>query len=153
MAINTNGQWIPDYPGQYPAQDPAYMNYLRQQTHAPQQQPAQQTVQPTAPTVYRADIIPVDDEQVVLSYFVQPGTSQMFMRKDNTAFYVKTAYSDGRDPVIDIFDKRPPQPPTPKIDPASVVTKDYLEQRLSSFIQASQHTPTNVSRMDEKETI
>lgn len=131
--INTLGQWVPDYPGQYPAADPTYMQYLRQQIHVPQTQ-QQQVQQPAAPTVYHADIIPVDDEQVVASYFVQPGASQMFMKKDSTAFYVKTAYTDGRDPVVDVFEKRPPAPPAPKLDPADVVTKEYLEQRLAALV-------------------
>lgn len=138
--ITTNGQWYPDYPGQQTWQDPAYMQYVRQQNHMVQPQPQPQQ-QPAAPTVYHADIIPVDDEQVVLSYFVQPGTSQMFMKKDNTAFYVKTAYTDGRDPVIDVFDKRPPAPPAPKLDPADVVTKAYLEQRLADLLAPAKAAP------------
>ena len=135
--INTLGQWVPDFPGQQAWTDPAYMRYYNHAGSVQHQQP-QQVQQPAASPVLHADIIPVDDEQVVNSYFVQPGNSQMFMKKDNSAFYVKTAYSDGREPVVDVFDKRPPAPPAPKLDPADVVKKEYLEQRLASLLHPAQ---------------
>ena len=87
--ITTNGQWYPDYPGQQTWQDPAYMQYVRQQNHMPQ--PQQQTQTTMTPPTIHAELVMVDSETAAGEYPVAAGASQMMMRKDEAGLYVKTA--------------------------------------------------------------
>lgn len=137
--ITPTGQWIPDYPGQQSWQDPAYMRAWQQQNHMvqPQQAAAQPTMTP--PTIH-AELVMVDSEAAAGDYPVAVGASQMMMRKDEAAIYVKTAMQNGQY-QLDVFEKRPPAPPAPKLDPADVVTKDYLEQRLADLLAPAKAAP------------
>ena len=136
--IKTLGQWVPDYPGQYPTTDPAYMQYMRQQNHMPQ--PQQQTQPTMTPPTIHAELVMVDSETAAGEYPVAAGASQMMMRNDEAAIYIKTAMQNGQY-QLDVFEKRPPAPPAPKLDPADVVTKAYLEQRLADLLAPAKAAP------------
>lgn len=126
------GNWYPDYPGQQTWQDPAYMRAYGQQ------QPAQQTQQNqhglTPPTI-RAEIVQVDNLEAIDRFPMAAGTSQMFMTKDEAAIVVRSMYANGQH-NDDIYDKRPPAPPAPTLNPADYVRKDELEALISEALQA-----------------
>lgn len=108
---------------------PSLYNYGYQQPQrvVPQQYQQQyQQPQMSPPTVH-ADIIQVDSPEAVKGFQIAPGTSQMFITRDETMILVKS------DTGIDTFVKRPPEPEKPPFDTSSFVTKEELEQRLSSL--------------------
>lgn len=91
--VDQFGRHIPDYPGQQPWQDPAYIRFANnQQAHMPQmpqvQQPAPQPVQQQQ--IQNGGFIGVRSEQEARNWPVAPGNSVTF--KDETApyCYIKT---------------------------------------------------------------
>lgn len=122
--IDGLGRWFPDYPGQQPYMDPQYLR-------ASHQQPQQMQQQMTPPTI-RAEIVQVDGEAAARQYPVAAGASQMMMARDDSAIYVKTAAANGES-VLTIYDRRAPEPPAPKFDPAAYVRKDELQTLLAAL--------------------
>ena len=147
----TYGQMYPQ--GYQMAQQPAYGQQMPNPTayQAPMtQQPvsstqmsgANQAAQPmmTPPTI-RAEIIQLADdtwENTVDRFPLGPGASQMFITKSEDKVIIKTMGQDGPLPLI-IYDKRPPEPPAPKFDPAQFVRKDELDMLVSAALAAQQH--------------
>ena len=129
--IDQFGRWYPDYPGQQTWQDPAYMRLYGQQG---QQQTQQQGQMMTPPTI-RAEIVQVDSLDAIDRYPMAAGTSQMFMTKDEAAIVVRSMYANGQH-NDDIYDKRPPEPPAPTLNPADYVRKDELEALIADALQA-----------------
>ena len=129
--IDQFGRWYPDYPGQQTWQDPAYMRLYGQQG---QQQTQQQGQMMTPPTI-RAEIVQVDSLDAIDRYPMAAGTSQMFMTKDETAIVVRSMYANGQH-NDDIYDKRPPAPPAPTLNPAEYVRKDELQALIAEALQA-----------------
>ena len=129
--VDRFGNWYPDFPGQQPFQDPAYMRAYSQQN-----QPAQQAQQQglTPPTI-RAEIVQVDSMDAIDRFPMAAGTSQMFMTKDEAAIVVRSMYANGQH-NDDIYDKRPPEPPAPTLNPADYVRKDELEALIAEALQA-----------------
>lgn len=129
--VDRFGNWYPDFPGQQPFQDPAYMRAYSQQN-----QPAQQTQQQglTPPTI-RAEIVQVDNMDAIDRFPMAAGTSQMFMTKDEQNIVVRSMYANGQH-NDDIYDKRPPAPPAPTLNPADYVRKDELEALIADALQA-----------------
>lgn len=88
------GRWYPDYPGQQPTQDPAYLRAMQvqqqnqlQQVQAQQQQMAQpQQIQNRA----QAGIIPVQSEQQARNWYVGAGQSVTFIDENAPYCYTKT---------------------------------------------------------------
>ncbi len=108
-----------------------YNPYLQAYIQALQQQfiPQQPQPQMTMPTIH-ADIIQVSGQDVVDRYSVGVGQSQMFITQDETTIFVKTGTENG--PSLAIYDKRPPAPPAPVIDPQAYITREEFEMRLSA---------------------
>lgn len=109
----------------------AYIQALQQQFPNAQQQAPQMSM----PTIH-ADIIQVRGQDVVDRYSVGVGQSQMFITQDENTVFVKTGTENGHDLVI--YDKRPPVPPAPVIDPQMYVTREELEKLLSSRKEAEE---------------
>lgn len=130
--IDQFGRWYPDYPGQQTWQDPAYMRAYGQNVQQGQQQTQQQ--QMMTPTI-RAEIVQVDSMDAIDRYPMAAGTSQMFMTKDEQNIVVRSMYANGQH-NDDIYDKRPPAPPAPTLNPAEYVRKDELEAMIAGLIQA-----------------
>lgn len=141
--IDQFGRWYPDYPGQQTWQDPAYMRSFGQQG----QQQTQQGQMMTPPTI-RAEIVQVDNLDVIDRYPMAAGTSQMFMTKDEANIVVRSMYANGQH-SDDIYDKRPPAPPAPTLNPAEYVRKDELKAMLSELLQA-RTAPVKVSTKKEE---
>ena len=129
--IDQFGRWYPDYPGQQTWQDPAYMRLYGQQG----QQQAQQQGQMMTPPTIRAEIVQVDSLDAIDRYPMAAGTSQMFMTKDEAAIVVRSMYANGQH-NDDIYDKRPPAPPAPTLNPAEYVRKDELQALIAEALQA-----------------
>jgi hypothetical protein len=125
------GNWYPDWPGQQPYQDPAYVRAYGQQN---QQQGQQQGQMMTPPTI-DAKIIQVDNIEAIDRFPMAAGTSQMYMTKDEQNIVVRSMYANGQH-NDDIYDKRPPAPPAPTLNPADYVRKDELEALIAEALQA-----------------
>ena len=90
------------YPANY--QNP-YMYYQPTQTQAVQQQP-QQNMMP----VIQTSIIQVNDIDDVEKYQIANGQSQMFISKDDSRIYIKSATANGTS--VEVYAKQPsPKPP------------------------------------------
>ena len=90
------------YPATY--QNP-YMYYQPSQTQAVQQQP-QQNMMP----VIQTSIIQVNDADDVEKYQIANGQSQMFISKDDSRIYIKSATANGT--AVEVYAKQPaPKPP------------------------------------------
>lgn len=130
--IDQFGRWYPDYPGQQTWQDPAYMRAYGQQQPAQQAQQSQHGLTP--PTI-RAEIVQVDSLDAIDRFPMAAGTSQMFMTKDEAAIVVRSMYANGQH-NDDIYDKRPPAPPAPTLNPDDYVRRDELKDLLAELLQA-----------------
>lgn len=127
--------WFPDYPGQQPHQDPAYMRIHGQQFRQNAQQEQQNRQMMTPPTI-RAEIVQVDSMDAIDRFPMAAGTSQMFMTKDEANIVVRSMYANGQH-SDEIYDRRPPAPPPPTLNPAEYVRKDELQALITEAMQAS----------------
>ena len=149
--------WNNGFPATYPQMYPTYQGATQQPAYA-QQMPAagyqpqgqvagtqmsqanQQPPMMTPPTI-RAEIIQLADEtweNTVDRFPLGPGASQMFITKSEDKVIIKSMGQDGPLPLI-IYDKRPPEPPAPKFDPAQFVRKDELNMLVSAALATQQH--------------
>lgn len=85
--VNQYG-WFPDYPGQQPYQDPAYLrslNQAQQQAQQPNAQPVQSQAQ-----AQNGGFVRVQNENAARMYPVAPGCSVTFVDDTAPYCYVKT---------------------------------------------------------------
>ena len=128
--IDAYGRWFPDYPGQQIYQDPQYIAKMQQAV--PQQAGQTQQHQPQTMTPYiDARMLQVNSEAEAEAYQLAPGASQLFYTADRNTFIIKEQGQAGFNLMI--YDRRPPEPKAPPIDPARFVTRDEFEQRLATF--------------------
>ena len=142
--IDRMGNWYPDWPGQQPYQDPAYVRIYGQQN---QQQGQQQGQMMTPPTI-DAKIIQVDSIEAIDRFPMAAGTSQMYMTKDEQNIVVRSMYANGQH-NDDVYDKRPPAPPAPTLNPADYVRKDELQELIADALQA--HTAPHKATTKKEE--
>jgi hypothetical protein len=131
--VDNFGRWYPDYPGQQPYQDPMYARAMGQQYNAQQAAPAQSQQALTPPTI-RAEIIQVDSPEAIDRFPQNPGSTQMYMTKDEAFIIIRSVLANGEHTDV-IYDKRPPAPPVPTIDPADYVRKEDLPALIAEVIQ------------------
>ena len=94
------------YPATY--QNP-YMYYQPTQTQV-MQQPVQQQPQQNMMPVIQTSIIQVNDVDDVDKYQIANGQSQMFISKDDSRIYIKSATANGT--AVEVYAKQPaPKPP------------------------------------------
>jgi len=94
------------YPATY--QNP-YMYYQPTQTQV-MQQPVQQQPQQNMMPVIQTSIIQVNDADDVDKYQIANGQSQMFISKDDSRIYIKSATANGT--AVEVYAKQPaPKPP------------------------------------------
>ena len=94
------------YPATY--QNP-YMYYQPSQTQV-MQQPVQQQPQQNMMPVIQTSIIQVNDVDDVDKYQIANGQSQMFISKDDSRIYIKSATANGT--AVEVYAKQPaPKPP------------------------------------------
>ena len=141
--VDQYGRWYPDYMGQQPFQDPAYMRAIGQQVQNQQVQPTQLSganQQDMTPTI-RTEIKQVDSIDAISRTPPAPGTTGAYMTKDEQTIIFRTMYANG-EYKDRIYDQRPPAPPAPKFDPALYVRKDEIaslvDEALTVRIAAAQ---------------
>ena len=138
--VDQYGRWYPDYPGQQPYQDPAYMRAIGQAVPGQQAQMSGATQQDMTPTI-RTEIKQVDSIDAISRTPPAPGTTGAYMTKDEQTIIFRSMYANG-EYKDRIYDQRPPAPPAPKFDPALYVRKDEIpalvDEALAVRIAAAQ---------------
>lgn len=142
------GRWYPDYPGQQPWQDPAYMRAVGQPVQGQhpgmqagtQMSSANPPVQDMTPTI-RTDIKQVESIEAISKCPPAPGTTGAYMTKDEKLIVFRSMYANG-EYSDKIYDERPPAPPAPKFDPTEYVRRDEIQtlvkEALSAYAASSQ---------------
>lgn len=144
--VDSYGRWYPDYPGQQPFQDPAYMRAIGQpvpghqpgtQMSSPNQQPVQQDMTPTI----RTEMKQVESIEAISKCPPAPGTTGAYMTKDEKMIIFRSMYANG-EYTDKIYDERPPAPPAPKFDPSEYVRRDEIQalvkEALAAYVASSQ---------------
>ena len=141
--VDQYGRWYPDYMGQQPFQDPAYMRAVGQQVQnqqVPGTQMSSANQQDMTPTI-RTEIKQVDSIEAIGRTPPAPGTTGAYMTKDEQTIIFRSMYANG-EYKDRIYDQRPPAPPAPKFDPALYVRKDEIaslvDEALAVRIAAAQ---------------
>lgn len=145
--IDQFGRWYPDYPGQQPFQDPAYMRAIGQPVQgqhpnlpSTQMPGTNQPAQDLTPTI-RTDIKQVDSIEAISKCPPAPGTTGAYMTKDDKMIVFRSMYANG-EYSDKIYDVRPPAPPAPKFDPAEYVRRDEIQalvkDALAAYVASSQ---------------
>lgn len=138
-----------------PAYAPFVPNANAQQGFPQAQQAAAQNTQPmqmmTPPTI-RAEIVQVDDLGAIERCPQAPGTSQMYMTKDEEHIAVRSMLANGEHTDV-IYDRRPPEPPAPKFDPEAYVRRDEIAALIAEAIQAQTpaHRSAKTAKTEEAE--
>lgn len=96
--VDINGRWYPDYPGQLPQQDPAYLRSMRGQMQFQQAQQQAQSQQMQPPAIQQSWFVRVQSEQEARAYPVAPGNSITFKDERQPYCYVKTMSYNQLDP-------------------------------------------------------
>ena len=146
--MTQSGQWIPSYAGQQPLQDPEFIEFMRRQNIIGGNGQSQQGQQRMTPPIIHADIIQIGSLDEMNQYPVTPGSSQMFMTRDEQIIAVRSMYNNGHSD--DYYDKRPPEPPAPTLNPAEYVRRDELAALIAEALQAQQ-TPQTTRRTAKKD--
>lgn len=141
--LDQYGNWYQDYPGQQPFQDPAYIRAYG--TRQPVQQTAQQQPQGNSQTV---EVLPADNERFVLDFPVGNGQTKLFISKSDTFVGIKSVSMTG-EVSVDFFDKRPPAPPAPTMNPADYVRKDELSALIAEAIKA-ENPPRRAAKKEDE---
>ena len=127
--VDRLGNWYPDFPGQQPLQDQAFVRAFGIGQQA-QGQPMQNQAL-TPPTIH-ADIVQVDGPEGIERYPLAAGATQMFMTKDEQLILIRTQLQNGQH-TDEIYDRRPPAPPAAPINPAEYVRRDELAALLAEM--------------------
>lgn len=150
--VDQYGRWYPDYMGQQPFQDPAYMRAIGQQVQNQQVQPGTQmssaNQQDMTPTI-RTEIKQVDSIDAISRTPPAPGTTGAYMTKDEQTIIFRSMYANG-EYKDRIYDMRPPAPPAPKFDPALYVRRDEIaslvDEALTVRIAAAQQKQSQLTK-------
>lgn len=150
--VDQYGRWYPDYMGQQPFQDPAYMRAIGQQVQNQQVQPGTQmssaNQQDMTPTI-RTEIKQVDSIDAISRTPPAPGTTGAYMTKDEQTIIFRSMYANG-EYKDRIYDMRPPAPPAPKFDPALYVRRDEIaslvDDALAVRIAAAQQKQSQLTK-------
>ena len=141
--VDNYGRWYPDYMGQQPFQDPAYMRAIGQNVQGqqiPGTQMSSANQQDMTPTI-RTEIKQVDSIDAIGRTPPAPGTTGAYMTKDEQTIIFRSMYANG-EYKDRIYDMRPPAPPAPKFDPALYVRRDEIpslvDEALAVRIAAAQ---------------
>ncbi len=135
--IDQFGYWHQDFVGQMPEQDPMYVRMMQQrggQNMGQQQTAPGQGQQMISPPTRHADIIQADSLEAIDRIPQNAGTAAMYMTKDDQHIVIRDMLANGEHTDI-IYDRRPPEPPAPKIDPSVFVRRDELSALIAETIR------------------
>lgn len=128
MAYNgRTGNYTGAYPAGYGYQTPYWTQV--QQPMMVQQEPNTRTVE-----VESADSIRAAQETPVGA-----GQTKMFIGKDDSFILVKAVSMTGQ-VAMDIYDKRPPEPPAQVLNPEEFVRKDELSTLIAEIVGQQKRT-------------
>ena len=135
--VDQYGRWYPDYPGQQPYQDPAYMRAVGQpvQQQQAQMSGANHPMQPDMTPTIRTDIKQVESIEAIKRNPPAPGTTGAYMTKDEKTIVFRSMYANG-EYSDKIYDERPPAPPEPKFDPTEYVRRDEIKSLVDGILSA-----------------
>ena len=120
-----------NYTGAYPA------GYGYQAPYWPQvQQPMMIQQEPNTRTV---EIESADSIRAAQETQVGAGQTKMFIGKDDSFILVKAVSMTGQ-VAMDIYDKRPPEPPAPVMNPEEFVRKDELSTLIAEIVGQQKRT-------------
>ena len=120
-----------NYTGAYPA------GYGYQAPYWPQvQQPMMVQQEPNTRTV---EIESADSIRAAQETQVGAGQTKMFIGKDDSFILVKAVSMTGQ-VAMDIYDKRPPEPPAPVLNPEEFVRKDELSTLIAEIVGQQKRT-------------
>ena len=123
--VDQYGRWYPDYPGQQPYHDLAYMRAVGQPVNGHQV---------GTPTI-RTEIKQVPSIEDISKVPPAPGTTGAYMTKDEKMIIFRSMYANG-EYSDKIYDERPPAPPAPKFDPAEYVRRDEIQALVKDALTA-----------------
>ena len=122
-----------NYTGAYPA------GYGYQAPYWPQvQQPMMIQQEPNTRTV---EVESADSIRAAQETQVGAGQTKMFIGKDDSFILVKAVSMTGQ-VAMDIYDKRPPEPPAPVMNPEEFVRKDELSTLIAEIVGQQKRTTT-----------
>lgn len=120
-----------NYTGAYPA------GYGYQAPYWPQvQQPMMIQQEPNTRTV---EVESADSIRAAQETQVGAGQTKMFIGKDDSFILVKAVSMTGQ-VAMDIYDKRPPEPPAPVLNPEEFVRKDELSTLIAEIVGQQKRT-------------
>ena len=120
-----------NYTGAYPA------GYGYQTPYWPQvQQPMMVQQEPNTRTV---EVESADSIRAAQETQVGAGQTKMFIGKDDSFILVKAVSMTGQ-VAMDIYDKRPPEPPAPVMNPEEFVRKDELSTLIAEIVGQQKRT-------------
>lgn len=120
-----------NYTGTYPA------GYGYQAPYWPQvQQPVMVQQEPNTRTV---EVESADSIRAAQETPVGAGQTKMFIGKDDSFILVKAVSMTGQ-VSMDIYDKRPPEPPVPVLNPEEFVRKDELSTLIAEIVGQQKRT-------------
>jgi hypothetical protein len=120
-----------NYTGAYPA------GYGYQTPYWPQvQQPMMVQQEPNTRTV---EVESADSIRAAQETQVGAGQTKMFIGKDDSFILVKAVSMTGQ-VAMDIYDKRPPEPPVPVLNPEEFVRKDELSTLIAEIVGQQKRT-------------
>jgi hypothetical protein len=120
-----------NYTGAYPA------GYGYQTPYWPQvQQPMMVQQEPNTRTV---EVESADSIRAAQETPVGAGQTKMFIGKDDSFILVKAVSMTGQ-VAMDIYDRRPPEPPAPVLNPEEFVRKDELSTLIAEIVGQQKRT-------------
>lgn len=120
-----------NYTGAYPA------GYGYQTPYWPQvQQPMMVQQEPNTRTV---EVESAESIRAAQETQVGAGQTKMFIGKDDSFILVKAVSMTGQ-VAMDIYDKRPPEPPAPVLNPEEFVRKDELSTLIAEIVGQQKRT-------------
>lgn len=133
--VDTYGRWYPDYPGQQMFQDPAYWRAIGQPIPQNTAQGTQSGQQMMTPPTIRAEIVQIESLEAIDHIPQNTGTTQMYMTKDEAYIVIRSMYANGEHSDV-VYNKQPPAPPAPKINPDEYVRKDEIADIVAAALQS-----------------
>ena len=92
------------------------------------------------------EVIPVDNPDAAASYPTPVGSTLMLFARDDSFIAIKSSGVNGQS-SFDVYDKRPPAPPSPSFDPSVFVRKDEIDEMIAAAV-AAQMSPKRQPRKE-----
>lgn len=105
----------------------------------------------TPPTIH-AEIIQVESADFVDKYPVGVGQSQMFMLRDDSTIFIKSALANGQTSIT-IYPRRASEPQKQPINMDNYITREEFEKRLERIENSEFIRPIKQSEQQSNSTV